>query len=109
MHNIDKHRRLNVTAFWPDLLYLRSDEGDDTRFRWSGVIADGELLCYLVGPTAAEKQLQHEFALVLADDPTHRPFDGPYVPRDCLKLLRGFAETVEQQVGQVLTQYAART
>lgn len=106
MNNVDKHRRLNVMAFWPNLFYFGSNEGDNTRFRWSGVFADGRILCYLVGPNAWQTTLHHEFALVLGDDPMHRPDKPPYVPRDCLDLLEGFSQSVDSKVRQVLSEYA---
>ena len=68
---------------------------------------DDQILCYLIGPDAKSKQLQTEFALVLTDDPMHRPEEAEGMrPEDCLKLLDGFASAVGYAVGTVLAEYA---
>jgi hypothetical protein len=108
LSNIDKHRRLPVIGVgWPSLFHWGSNEGDDTRFRWGRwPPADNTILCYLVGPSAADIELQTEFALVLIDDPMHQPEAGkPYEPQDCQKLLEYFADDVAVTVQQVLARY----
>jgi hypothetical protein len=92
LHNVDKHRHLNLTAFWPDLLYWGSSEGDPTRWVPSGEgVRDGAILGYMVGPNATT-ELHHEFVLVILDDPAHRPTDPPYHPNDCGAVVEGFAQ-----------------
>jgi hypothetical protein len=108
MHNIDKHRRLPALAVgWPQMFWYSTNEGDQVGFRWGHLpFEDDTILCYLVGPQAAQTELRHDFALVLTDDPTHRPGDGePYEPQDCLELLEGFAWSVDSKVRQVLSEY----
>lgn len=104
LNNVDKHRRLASVSVgrWPSLIYFGSDEDDKTQFRWGHFpVEDDTILCYLVGPKARATELRHEFALVLTDDPMHRPGTGePYIPRDCLVLLDG----MRQSVGTALTQ-----
>ena len=107
LNNIDKHRRLPALGVgWPEMFYWGSDEGDDTRFR-PGHIAptDDTILCYLVGPNAANIELHTEFALVLTDDPRHEPGkDNHYQPEDCQKLLASLAQQVEMTVWRVLNE-----
>ena len=85
LNNIDKHRRLPALLVgWPGLFYFGSDEGDNTRFRWGQMPPENDtILCYLTGPKAKQTRLHHEFALVLSDDPTHRPHeDREYQPQE---------------------------
>ena len=112
LNNIDKHRRLPALGVgWPEMFYWGSDEGDDTRFRPGHIPpTDDTILCYLVGPNAANIELQTEFALVLTDDPRHEPGkDNHYQPEDCQKLLASLAQQVEMTVWRVLNEYAAHT
>ena len=107
LSNLDKHRRLSTVGVGVPLTWWGGPEGDDTQFR-PGLIPpeDNTIFCYLVGPNAADRELQTEFAMVLTDDPRHQPVTGePYLPEDCPKLLRGFAHDVGVIVWQVLLQY----
>ena len=111
LSNIDKHRRLPALGVgWPAMFYWGSDEGDDTRFRPGHIPpTDNTILCYLVGPNAANIELHTEFALVLTDDPRHEPgTDSQYQPQDCQKLLASFAQQVEITVWRVLQELAAQ-
>lgn len=101
LHNVDKHRHLHLTAFWPDLLYWGSTEGDTTAWIPGGEgVADGAVLGYMVGPNATT-ELHHEFLLVILDDPAHRPTDHPYYPNDCASVVEGFAQETERTFHQV--------
>jgi hypothetical protein len=73
LSNIDKHRRLNVMVWWPELVYWQSN-GPSNR-RWlggDGTFTDGSILGYMVGSDAGiASKIFHEFNLVLADDLVH--------------------------------------
>ena len=77
LSNLDKHRRLTLTAWWPDLVYWMSN-GPSKR-RWlggDGTFTDGSVLGYMVGQDAdVGDEVFHDFNLVLADDPAHDPSD----------------------------------
>ena len=74
-----------------------SDEGDDTQLRGGQLPpTDNTILCYAVGPSAANIDLQTEFALVLKDDPIHQP-------EDCRDLLNGIARDVATTLTGVLS------
>jgi hypothetical protein len=108
LSNIDKHRRLPALGVgWPSLFYWGSDQGDSTRLRGGHMPpTDNTILCYMVGPNAANIELRTEFALVLTDDPIHQPeTDKEYQPQDCQKLLEHFANDAAVTVQQVLTRY----
>jgi hypothetical protein len=86
--NIDKHRRLAVTAWVMNLVYWPSD--DPTHRMWlpgDGTFVDGSILGYVIGsdPDIGE-QIFHEFDLVLADDPAYDPA-MPEASRDVLPTL----------------------
>jgi hypothetical protein len=69
--NIDKHRRLALMAWWPDLIYWTSN-GPSSRkmFRGDGTLANGSVLFYIEGADDGRgSDVQHEFNLVLTDDP----------------------------------------
>jgi hypothetical protein len=108
LSNIDKHRRLSTVGLRVPLLWWRSGERDDTHLRPGHMPpTHNEILCYLVGPNAANIDLNPEFALVLTDDPTHQPAtDTHYRPEDCQRLLRDFARDIAAKVEHVLSQYA---
>lgn len=101
LHNVDKHRHLNLTAFWPNLLYWGSSEGDTTGWVPSGEgVGDGAILGYMVGANATT-ELHHELVLVSLDDPAHRPTDHPYYPNDCASVVEGFAQETERTFHRV--------
>ena len=77
LSNIDKHRRLPLLAWFPDLVYWFSDEEEDG-YQWrpqkmSPVkFVDGTLLGYLSnrsGSKLPRADLRHEMNLVIDDDP----------------------------------------
>jgi len=63
LSNLDKHRRLTLTAWWPDLVYWMSN-GPSQR-RWlggDGTFADGSVLGYMVGQDAdVGDEVFHDF------------------------------------------------
>ena len=71
LSNLDKHRRLNLVAWWPDLVYWSSNGPTSRRwFGGDGTFTDGSVLGYMVGTdTDVSPQVFHDFNLVLTDDP----------------------------------------
>ena len=69
--NIDKHRRLTLMAWWPDLIYWGSDGPSNRRASpGDGTLVDGSILLYIEGADEGQDdKLSHEFNLVLTDDP----------------------------------------
>ncbi len=69
--NIDKHRRLTLMAWWPDLIYWGSNRPSNRRaFPGDGTVADGSVLLYIEGSDEGMgDELSHEFNIVLTDDP----------------------------------------
>jgi hypothetical protein len=69
--NIDKHRRLTLTAWRPDLIWWGSDGSSNRRaLPGDGTLADGSILLYIEGTDEGQcDELSHEFNLVLTDDP----------------------------------------
>jgi hypothetical protein len=85
--NIDKHRRLAIMAWWPDLIYWGSD-GPSNRhmLRGDGTVADGSILFYIQGrDEGMGDHVSHEFNLALTDDPGFAPREGN--TDDVVKLL----------------------
>jgi hypothetical protein len=69
--NIDKHRRLIPVAWWPDMIYWGSN-GPSNReaFPGDGTLEDGSVLLYTEGrDEGMGTELNHDFNLVLTDDP----------------------------------------
>lgn len=96
--NIDKHRRLNLLAWWPGLLWWSSD-GDSQRrmYPGDGTLTDGSVLFYMEGEDPGfGTTVEHDFNIVLTDDPAH--LAEPGATKDVLKLLAHFCETVTGQV-----------
>jgi hypothetical protein len=96
LSNLDKHRRLTVLAWWPDLVYWMSD-GPSNR-RWlggDGTFRDGSVLGYMVGKDpGADDRVFHEFNLVLADDPVHDPTDLSGNAEDVVAMLNGWHQYI---------------
>lgn len=95
--NLDKHRRLTLTAWWPDLFYWMSN-GPSQRIATpgEGTMADGSILLYIEGPDDGQAfELQHEFNLVLTDDPAFRQ---GIRSTDMLDLLEQFYEHIVKLV-----------
>lgn len=69
--NIDKHRRLALLAWWPDLVYWGSNGPTNRRvLPGDGTLADGSILLYVDGADEGfGDELNHTFNLVLTDDP----------------------------------------
>lgn len=94
--NLDKHRRLALMAWWPDLFYWTSNSAaSTTALPGEGTMADGSILLYLEGSDCGQPvELQHKFNLVLTDDPAVRPG----VRSDVLELLEQCYEHIVQLV-----------
>jgi hypothetical protein len=69
--NIDKHRRLTLMAWWPDLIYWGSNGPSNRRaLPGDGTLANGSILLHIEGTDEGQSdKLSHEFNLVLTDDP----------------------------------------
>ena len=96
--NLDKHRRLTLMAWWPDLFYWTSD-GPTRRTAQpgDGTFVDGSIVLYIEGSDDSHgSELQHEFKLVLTDDPAFP--QGRGVITDVLDLLEQFYEHIVQLV-----------
>jgi hypothetical protein len=95
--NLDKHRRLTLMAWWPDLFYWTSNGPTQrTALPGDGTIADGSILLYIEGSDEGyTSELQHEFKLVLTDDPASGHGGRPV---DVLELLEQFYEHIVQLV-----------
>jgi hypothetical protein len=91
--NLDKHRRLTLTAWWPDLFYWMSNgPSPRTATPGDGTMADGSILLYIEGPDDGQPfELQHEFHLALTDDPAFRHGTRS---TDILDLLEQFYEHI---------------
>jgi hypothetical protein len=89
LSNLDKHRRLTLMAWWPDLFYWMSN-GPTTR-RWlggDGTFTNGSVLGYMVGKdTEVGDEVFHDFNLILADDPAHDASDPTSNTPDVVDML----------------------
>jgi hypothetical protein len=76
--NIDKHRRLTLMAWWPDLIWWGSNGTSNRRaLPGDGTLADGSILLYIEGTDEGQSsELNHEFNLVLTDDPAYSRHEG---------------------------------
>ncbi|MFC0532327.1 hypothetical protein [Phytohabitans kaempferiae] len=85
--NIDKHRRLTVTAWWPEIIYWGSNgESQRKAYRGDGTVADGSILLYVDGTDEGQgDELSYEFNLTLTDDPARHA--NPNAGQDVVQLL----------------------
>ncbi|WP_327007569.1 hypothetical protein OHA72_10040 [Dactylosporangium sp. NBC_01737] len=88
--NIDKHRRLATLAWFPDLISWGSN-GETQRklYPGDGTMADGSVLFYIEGSDEGRgTAIEHQFNIVLTDDPGHRA--DPAFIMDLVALLGDF-------------------
>lgn len=73
LSNIDKHRRLHVVTYWPDLVYWGSDGPSKRRWQWgTPPFTNGAILGYLIDdPQHPEPlpELHHDLELRLTEPP----------------------------------------
>ncbi|MBR7825789.1 hypothetical protein KDK95_05675 [Actinospica sp. MGRD01-02] len=68
--NIDKHRRLAVVTWWPDVFWWTSFGPTQRRLLpGDGTMMDGSILFYVEGGDEGQGDVNHEFNLALIDDP----------------------------------------
>jgi hypothetical protein len=96
LSNLDKHRRLTVIAWWPDLVYWMSN-GPSKR-RWlggDGTFTNGSVLGYMVGQDAdVGDEVFHDFNLMIADDPAHDASDPTSNTPDVVDMLTRWHEHI---------------
>jgi hypothetical protein len=99
--NLDKHRRLTLMAWWPELFYWTSNGPTRrTALPGDGTFADGSVLLYIEGSDDSHgSELQHEFKLVLTDDPAFQCGRGAMT--DVPDLLEQFYEHIVQLISRV--------
>jgi hypothetical protein len=89
LSNLDKHRRLTLMAWWPDLVYWMSN-GPSKRLwlRGGGTSTNGSVLGYMVGQDADfGDEVFHDFNLILTDDPAHDASDPTSNTPDVVEML----------------------
>ena len=76
--NIDKHRRLTIMAWWPDMIYWGSNGPSNRQMLpGDGTVADGAILFRMQGRDEGMGDgVNHEFNLAITDDPGFRPGEG---------------------------------
>lgn len=93
--NLDKHRRLALMAWWPDLIYWGSSGPSNRSMRrGDGSVTDGSILFYIDGHDEGQgDRISHGFNIVLIDDPA---FDHSQLGEtgDVVELLRGWHQHV---------------
>ena len=96
--NIDKHRRLTLMAWWPDLIFWGSNGPSNRRvLPGDGTLGDGSILLYIEGTDEGQSdELSHEFNLVLTDDPAASPDRG--ATDDVVRLLKHWHEHIVHRV-----------
>jgi hypothetical protein len=101
LSNLDKHRRLAVTAWWPGLVYWMSD-GESNR-RWEpgdGTFEDGSIIGYVTGTDEGHTDVVHEFNLTLPDLPWWK--DQRTDRDDVVKLAKAWVFQTRTAVAYVL-------
>jgi hypothetical protein len=93
--NIDKHRRLALMAWWPDLIYWGSTGPTERRFiPGDGTCKDGSILYYTEGGNAqVDGEMMHQFSLALTDAPAFRQDPGG---SDVIKVLESWHQHIVQ-------------
>jgi hypothetical protein len=98
--NIDKHRRLTLTAWYPGLVYWGSDREETSR-RWrpgDRSFVDGSVVGYITGDPKERGEVVHEFNLALADLPELRD-------AGLRRTLDGWQAAVRYALGQMINNW----
>jgi hypothetical protein len=92
--NIDKHRRLTLMAWWPDLIHWSSNGPSNRQaFPGDGTLTDGSILLYIEGADEGQgDELRHEFNLVLTDDPAFSRSHG--ITNDVIDVLEQWRQHI---------------
>lgn len=105
LSNIDKHRRLAVTAWWPASIWFSVTEGTGRTWRpgrgfpWK----HGDIVGYISGTGPEPSQVVHEFNLVLTDAPSHRRND--LARSDLPQEAAGWIAEVHRDLHLVINEY----
>ena len=94
LSNIDKHRRLHLTAWWPDIVYWGSDEPSHCRWRWGAPpYEDGRILGRLIHDSR-----HPEPPATLHQEMTLRILYPGAESQDIVRLLKGIHEDMTYRV-----------
>lgn len=106
--NIDKHRRLLLTAWSPRIIYWMSNDPTSRRaFPGDGTYEDGSILLYIEGEDeGVSNDVLHEFNLVLVDDPIVNRRVPELPPDDIAKVLQDWHSYTTRVFAQVLNAIA---
>jgi hypothetical protein len=70
MWNIDKHRRLALMAWWPDMVYWTSNGPSKRKmYPGDGTLENRSILYYMEGADEEGSEVVNEFNLTITDDP----------------------------------------
>jgi hypothetical protein len=89
--NLDKHRRLALAAWWPDMIWWGSNGPSKRRaYPGDGTLADGSILLYVQGSDdGMGTDINYDFNIVLTDDPAFTGYDAGYTG-DFVEMLSGW-------------------
>jgi hypothetical protein len=105
LSNIDKHRRLHLTAWWPDIAYWGSDEPSHRRWRWGEPpYEDGRILGRLI-----DDSMHPEPPAMLHQEMTLRILYPGAESQDIVRLLKGIQEDLTYRVLPRLLDPSRRT
>ncbi|GAA4256480.1 hypothetical protein [Dactylosporangium darangshiense] len=95
--NIDKHRRLAIVRWWPDVIYWGSNGPTNRQMlRGDGTMTDGSILFYVRGrDEGMGDHVNHEFNLVVKDDPA---FTGGGATADVADLMASWHRHIVNSV-----------
>jgi hypothetical protein len=107
MSNLDKHRRLALTAWRPNMVWWGSD-GESNR-RWipgDGTFEDGSIIGYIVGTDEGGSDVVYDFNLTLPDLPAYA---DPRVDRDdVVKLASSWVRETDVTVHRLIYYWTMR-
>jgi hypothetical protein len=106
MSNIDKHRRLALTAWRPDMVWWGSD-GESNR-RWlpgDGTFEDGSIIGYIVGSGDNDGNVVYDVSLTLPDLPVYA--DRLARREDVVRIAKGWLQTTATTINQLIVSWHA--
>lgn len=75
LSNIDKHRRLNIVAWWPRLIYWTQGKDGGGEYQWRPASAppwsQDEIIGHMIGTGPKPKHVFHDFNLAITGAPSH--------------------------------------
>ncbi|MDU0315267.1 hypothetical protein RKE38_16325 [Phycicoccus sp. M110.8] len=111
LSNLDKHRRLTVTAVWPSLLYWINEAGSEPRVDWRYLKpppwSDGDVIGRMTIESGPSPRVVQELVLVALESPAHDHQREAH--HSLTKEVDRLIDSVAMRMSMLISDYTCRT